>query len=1078
MDYRAGVDIELALLARVDHRGREITGSRARGLLALLAGDLRSGCSTERLVAGLWPGELPEHPVKALQVVVTRARARLGPGLIAGTPMGYRLTLGPEQVDAGAVLLSAAAGERCLRDDSPAEALSHAEAGLALCEGAAGWDSGGDDPLSVLRAGRLPAFRALTRVRALALSRLGRPEEAAGPLTELAHDRPRDEEILAALLLSLAATAGPSAALARYDDYRRALRDEWGSDPGPELRRLHQELLHTAGPVVREGLRHEPNALLGREADLAAVAALLRSSRVTSIIGAGGLGKTRLAYAVSRAATQPVVHFVELAGVSAESDVASEVAAALGARSDRVAPRPPDTAGPKAGRAGVVDGIIAALGRGPSLLVLDNCEHVLPAAAELVAALVARSGDLRVLTTSRAALGLSSESVHPLPELTLATSVELFGLRARAVRPHADLPPVAVRDLCVSLEGLPLAVELAAARIRVMSVAEIAHRLDDRFALLRGNARDTPHRHRTLHAVIDWSWHLLEPAGRAAMRALSVFPGGFTAAAALHLLGDAAVLEQLAEQSLLKVTDDGQGTRFRMLETVREFSVARREEAGETGAVLDCFLAWARDFATGLESTLDDDFVRALAAIRAEHDNLAHALRTGLDRQDGATVAATAAVLGVLWFADSNLGRLAALAEQIPLPLSRFRPGPELVEMTRTAAAVGALSAFLLRGPRPLRLLAVLRRLPPPAPESLIGAVQIALGACDTQALERLGDSDRPLVASIANYALSSARADAGDQAGALRASRRMLALLGENGQPWLRGMAHARIGQFCLQLEPGETAFRELSAARVIAEQIGARASATRARWALVPANLQRGALDEAERGLEELIKDDEDAIPDWPAFGTCARAEIQLGRGDTDGGLRLWREAAEQLHGDDGVWPHEVRATAVLAHARHGRLDLVPAAVAGLPATLTTLLGTAAIPEFPTCGSLLLALGLAELLDPSIPAAAPRAPHPLTTGPSDIDRPASSPGAGGRDVRRAAIGVRLIALAERFGWQRGFQPATTGDWVRDVARQADGPAYTGAVSAYAGLGQESLRTAALAVLQARERVIGRVRG
>jgi predicted ATPase len=213
-----------------------------------------------------------------------------------------------------------------------------------------------------------------------------------------------------------------------------------------------------------------------------------------------------------------------------------------------------------------------------------------------------------------------------------------------------------VQEVCRHLDGLPLAVELAAARVRVMSVAEIARRLEDRFALLRGGARDAPERHQTLQAVVDWSWNLLEPAGQAAMRALSVFPAGFTADAARHVLGDGAtadvsqVLEHLVDQSLLQVADTPTDTRFRMLETVREFSTAHREAAGETDQVVGELLAWAREFGAAYhDSPFGADPFSSVARIRAEQDNLVQALRYGLAAADGDTVAATSAVLGALW---------------------------------------------------------------------------------------------------------------------------------------------------------------------------------------------------------------------------------------------------------------------------------------------------------------------------------------------------------------------------------------------------------------------------------------------
>src|SRR5215211_3115845 len=586
---------------------------------------------------------------------------------------------------------------------------------------------------------------------------------------------PRDEEVLVELLRAEAATVGPSAALDRYEAYRRSLCDELGTDPGPALQAVYQQLLQGTAPLVRHGVPHEPNPLLGRDDDIAAVAGLLRSSRVTSIVGPGGLGKTRLAQVVSRQAEQRIVHFVALAGVASDDDVVGEVASALGAGESRRTPM-----GQRAAPTGLLAGIAVALGPGPALLVLDNCEQVLRGAAQLVGALMSMTQDLRVLTTSRAPLGLSSESVYLMPELPLATAVELFTQRARAARPGADLPAEQVEEVCRHLDGLPLAVELAAARVRVMSVAEIARRLEDRFALLRGGPRDAPQRHQTLEAVVDWSWNLLEEDGRAAMRALSVFPAGFAAEAARQVLDDGAgdadagttaedvppVLGHLVDQSLLQVADTPTGARFRMLETVRELSTARREAAGETDQVVGRFLAWARGFGVAANDALyGTDPYGPLERFRAEQDNLAQALRYGLARADAGTVAATAAVLGGLWMVESNYPRVMALAAETAHLLSHFRPGPDLVEVTRTTLVLCTAYTFLLEGPRPLRSLVALRRLPPAPPDTLVRAVAVVLGTAseDRAALDELCDSDEPLVAGAASSVVSYYRENEGD---------------------------------------------------------------------------------------------------------------------------------------------------------------------------------------------------------------------------------------------------------------------------------------------------------------------------
>ncbi|MBS2964288.1 hypothetical protein KGA66_14605 [Actinocrinis puniceicyclus] len=1067
--------VELVLLPRVAFRGREIAGARMGGLLALLASDLHRGCGTMRLVEGLWPDERPQHPTRALQVLVSRARAQLGAETIAATSIGYRLALDDEQVDAAAVLTFAAASARCSHDGDHAQALAQAAAGLELWDGAPSGQAESADPLCELRAARASTYRALTRTRALALCHLGRRAEAAGTLRELIRGHPRDEEVLAQLLLHESAALGPSAALTRYEAYRRGLRERLGSDPGPLLQRVHEQLMQHGTPVVRRGVPHEPNALLGRDDDVAAVIELLRTSRVVSIIGSGGLGKTRLAHAVARGAQQRLVHLVALAGATRDADVVAEVASALSLAQRGNAP---------VGRAAptdVVTGIADVLGHSPSLLVLDNCEHVIRGVVELVRDLVAKSEDLRVLTTSRAPLALSSESVYLLPALSAATSGELFRQRANAARPGVEIPPDAVRELCGRLDGLPLAVELAAARVRVLSVAEIVRRLDDRFALLRGAPRDAPPRHRTLHAVIDWSWNLLAPHEQAAMRALSVFPGGFTAGAARHLLGEdegdvLQILEQLVGQSLLQTAEAGSGTRFRMLETVREFSAARRREAGEDDRVTGRFLEWAREFGLAHhESLFGPDLVTSAARTRQEQENLLSALRLGIERGDGVCVAATSAVLGGLWMFEADFARMASLVGQSASVLSHVRTEPVFIEVVRTAAVLAAVSALILRHPAAARALVCLRRLPPAPPDTPARATAVVLSVLAEARAEQLPtlrllcESQEPLLAAMANTVAGFVWQSVNDPDSALKAARRTLAAFDghERRLPWFRVVTHSRIGELCLELGRGDEAHEHFAATLSLLEAMPglngfeSGSSAARVRCAMVLADLQRGAVDEAEHWLETMLREDGEDSCGLPMFDLAARAEILLARGEVEAGLRLWRQAADALSEPVGraragelmlhtqTWSLQVEAMALIAHAQHDRLALVGRLAGRMPRTASTLItakvngSSMSYEDFPIVGTLLVALAVL-----------------------DLDR-----GRRTGDARAARSGARMIALAGRFRFNCGFQPTMSAARVARLAEQADMQAYTEAVSAYAGLGADALRAAAAAAVLGRDR-------
>ena len=507
-------------------------------------------------------------------MLVSRIRTALGPDCVVRYDGGYRLAVPPDDVDALLLRRLCREAGAALDAGDAARAVDLAERAAAVDVSEATSDSG---PLAELRLDAAHDRRRVGRVLGLALAAAGRDQDALAHLEPAHAAAVHDVPVTAALLRSVAATAGPAAALERYEEYRADLADRLGVDPDPSLQRLHRELLAADSPV-RDGVHFEPDTLLGREGDLDELRAAVRRSRLVSVVGPGGLGKTRVAHVLAREATQPRVYFVELVGVTSGDDVLAEVGAALGVRGSVTGRR---TLTP-AQLSDVRSRIAAELDTAPTLLVLDNCEHVLESVASLVALLLVTTRDLHVLTTSRAPLGLSAEQVVTLRQLAPDDASALFVQRAHAARADVDLPADAVADVVARLDGLPLAIELAAARMRTMSVEEVRRRLDDLFDLLRTRDRSAPERHRTLAAVIEWSWDLLDPGAQEAMARLSVFHDGFTRDTAVAVLGagGADLVETLAEQSLVTVGEVDGSTRFRMLETVREFAADRLNARG------------------------------------------------------------------------------------------------------------------------------------------------------------------------------------------------------------------------------------------------------------------------------------------------------------------------------------------------------------------------------------------------------------------------------------------------------------------------------------------------------------------
>ena len=356
----------------------------------------------------------------------------------------------------------------------------------------------------------------------------------------------------------------------------------------------------------------------------------------------------------------------------------AEVGAALGVRGSVTTRR---TLTP-AQLADVRSQIATELDTAPTLLVLDNCEHVLESVASLVALLLVTTRDLHVLTTSRAPLGLAAEQVVALRQLADDDASALFVQRARAARADADLPAEAVADIVARLDGLPLAIELAAARMRTMSVEEVRRRLDDLFDLLRSRDRSAPERHRTLSAVIEWSWALLDPPSQQAMARLSVFHDGFTRDAAGRCWGRTAVTRRAARRAVAVTVAEVDGSmRFRMLETVREFAADRLNTMGLRGEAHARQDDWAAAFAElhGAGLFGPGEFA-AIDALGAEENNLADVLRRALRDGDRALVARLLATLGALWTMTGNHPRVFAIADAAEASLVDWDPPEELRE--------------------------------------------------------------------------------------------------------------------------------------------------------------------------------------------------------------------------------------------------------------------------------------------------------------------------------------------------------------------------------------------------------------
>ncbi|MFE9368940.1 BTAD domain-containing putative transcriptional regulator [Streptomyces sp. NPDC006711] len=625
-------------------------GPRVRTLLTALA--LRPGRAVPvpALIDDVWAEDPPQDAPAALQALIGRLRRAIGKEAVESGPAGYRLAAPPDAVDLYAFEERAAQGAAQLAAGDPEAAADTLRAALALWRGPALADLPDRHAAVRPEARRLVALRH----RIEADLRRGATDGLLPELAELLAAHPYDETLHAQLIRTLRAQGRRADALAAYDKARRTLADSLGTDPGPELTALHAELLREepdpAGPA--EGnLRPRLTSFVGREPELAAIRADLVSSRLVTLTGPGGTGKTRLAEQAAAASDTPA-WLVELAPLDEPDAVPGAVISALGLRETALLTREgqPAHTDPTAR-------LVDDLAQWPdTLLVLDNCEHVIGAAAELAETLLTRCPGLRVLATSREPLGVPGEAVRPVEPLPPLPAHRLFAERARTVRPDFDpgADPEAVAEICRRLDGLPLAIELAAARLRLLTPRQIADRLDDRFRLLTSGSRTVLPRQQTLRAVVDWSWGLLDDAERDVLRRASVFAGGWDLTAAQAVCGATDDLAALVEKSLVIAVpaDDGSGMRYRMLETIHEYAVERAAETPEVlRAAADAHTAYYRDLVRRAEPLVRSrEQLPWIRRLETELDNIRAVLRRTTTPPGADEEAACAIALDMGWF--------------------------------------------------------------------------------------------------------------------------------------------------------------------------------------------------------------------------------------------------------------------------------------------------------------------------------------------------------------------------------------------------------------------------------------------
>lgn len=690
------MDIQLLgpLAVTIDGAPVSLGGYKQQALLAFLAVNARQGVSADRCIHAIWGPEPPDGAIRSLQTYVSNLRRELEPGHVKGEPWSvietlpsgdYRFNVAETATDVNQFeqLIAEAAASR------PEDASDLVGRALEMWVGRPLGDLG-DEPWAQGLVSHLNELHLEAKSKWIdARLALGEHDLVIGDLAELTDAHPFHERFWAQTMLALYRAGRQAEALRTFGRLRTLLRDELGLDPSPELQNLEERILQhdpsLAAPVrIPNNVPAAISSFVGRVAELEQVDSLLNSCRVLTITGAPGAGKTRLAYEVAESVLEDYpdgVWIIELAPLRNGDLIVAELLSAL--RLDAPVVKTP------------LDALCDQVSDWNALFVADNCEHLLAETTAILHALLRSAPGLKVLATSRHALDMTGEVAWRLPpletpaddvtDLTATDSTRLFCARAEAAQPGIDLTVDAatVAGICRELDGLPLAIELAATRLRSITLEELAERLRDRFRFLsRGDPSDIAH-HRTLQAMVDWSYDLLDIEEQEAYRRLAAFRDGWDIAAAESVCASKNIdsdrvfeaVDSLHTNSLVVRELHGEHRRFRMLETMRQHASALLRDTGEIEDAWATHLAWVLALATEAGASLDGaEQQRWLAKLNAELDNMRAAFGRALEGGDVVTALDAASRIPRYWWLTSQIAEGADWLERLLVASSEAPP--------------------------------------------------------------------------------------------------------------------------------------------------------------------------------------------------------------------------------------------------------------------------------------------------------------------------------------------------------------------------------------------------------------------